>query len=256
MDTIFGLSENSRQGFEGLQATMYLESLASNSNTASGLELDLRWDCTGSHSSARWYDPQARRFISEDPIGLNGGINLYAYVGNNPINRIDPFGLEDKATPWQVGWEWLTGKGPRVHYFTDGDPFTEQLKQHSHIQNLVKNVCSGELRQYGNDNYSLSGIQGVPKYFKDYSTLLTGGLTGNLAATYLGSYTLRYEVIDGVLNIHVENNSTMSSATHPPIIGYTNWWDNNIGKPLDNTFSSGPMSPTKQVFDFKINLSK
>ena len=41
---------------------------------------------------ARWYDPQARRFISEDPIGLNGGINLYAYVGNNPINRRDPSG--------------------------------------------------------------------------------------------------------------------------------------------------------------------
>ena len=43
---------------------------------------------------ARWYDPQARRFISEDPIGLNGGINLYAYVGNNPVNRIDPWGLD------------------------------------------------------------------------------------------------------------------------------------------------------------------
>jgi RHS repeat-associated protein len=41
---------------------------------------------------ARWYDPQAKRFISEDPIALEGGINLYAYVGNNPINKIDPFG--------------------------------------------------------------------------------------------------------------------------------------------------------------------
>jgi hypothetical protein len=32
-------------------------------------------------------------FISADPIGLEGGINLYAYVGNNPVNWIDPWGL-------------------------------------------------------------------------------------------------------------------------------------------------------------------
>jgi RHS repeat-associated protein len=46
---------------------------------------------------ARYYDPQARRFISEDPIGLNGGINLYAYVGNNPLYLRDPLGLDPYA---------------------------------------------------------------------------------------------------------------------------------------------------------------
>jgi RHS repeat-associated protein len=42
---------------------------------------------------ARWYDPQVGRFISEDPIGLAGGINQFAYVRNAPINSIDPTGL-------------------------------------------------------------------------------------------------------------------------------------------------------------------
>ena len=42
---------------------------------------------------ARYYEPQIGRFISEDPIRFSGGINFYAYVGNNPTSRIDPFGL-------------------------------------------------------------------------------------------------------------------------------------------------------------------
>ncbi|MFZ5761513.1 MAG: RHS repeat-associated core domain-containing protein, partial [Thermodesulfobacteriota bacterium] len=48
---------------------------------------------------ARYYDPEVRRFISEDPIGFNGGdLNLYAYVGNNPMMMVDPSG--NLAAPW------------------------------------------------------------------------------------------------------------------------------------------------------------
>jgi RHS repeat-associated protein len=49
---------------------------------------------------ARWYDPQQGRFISEDPIGMAGGYNEYAYVRNDPVNLTDPFGLQDQ-NPWQ-----------------------------------------------------------------------------------------------------------------------------------------------------------
>jgi RHS repeat-associated protein len=42
---------------------------------------------------ARWYDPDLARFISEDPIGLEGGINTYAYALNDPVNLRDPSGL-------------------------------------------------------------------------------------------------------------------------------------------------------------------
>ena len=43
---------------------------------------------------ARFYDPMAGRFISEDPIYFLGGdVNFYKYVGNNPVALIDPFGL-------------------------------------------------------------------------------------------------------------------------------------------------------------------
>jgi len=41
---------------------------------------------------ARYYDPVLKRFIAEDPIGLGGGINRWAYVGGDPITYIVPTG--------------------------------------------------------------------------------------------------------------------------------------------------------------------
>jgi RHS repeat-associated protein len=51
---------------------------------------------------ARWYDPKVGRFISEDPIGLAGGINEFAYVGDDSVNARDPHG------------QWPS-QGKRVH---------------------------------------------------------------------------------------------------------------------------------------------
>jgi RHS repeat-associated protein len=42
---------------------------------------------------ARYYAPEWGRFISEDPIGLAGGLNGYAYALNNPVSATDPSGL-------------------------------------------------------------------------------------------------------------------------------------------------------------------
>lgn len=253
-------------------------------------DLETGWN----HFELREYDPLIGRWTAIDPRKQYW--SPYIGVGNNPVNNVDPTGGEggparakgapsfkyetavmstvgevlpeftampDNPTPWQVGWEWMTGAQPRERYFTSGDMFTEMLKQHSHVEDTRNTIresiyfWNGKNDIQGENPYDLGGIQGVGKYLKDYSTLLTAGKTGNIAVTYLGSYNLVYKVTsidveNRVATVHftVVNASTIQSALRPPVLGYTEWWRNNVGNKLNEAFSSGPLSTTKQTFEW------
>jgi RHS repeat-associated protein len=105
---------------------------------------------------ARYYDPSVGRFISEDPLGLGGGdVNLFAYVQNNPVKRIDPWGLIWVTTGYNysTGWNffntmfnWMmdeigNGMKPTVPGYTPGEYTGDRRQVTQEWQHDPDNPC-------------------------------------------------------------------------------------------------------------------
>jgi RHS repeat-associated protein len=84
----------------------------------------------------RYYSSATGRFFQKDPIGLAGGLNVYAYVGNNPVERIDPEGLFEifSATTLIVTYGAYTA----VNLITNIYSFNEERKLRNFYEENVQ----------------------------------------------------------------------------------------------------------------------
>ena len=81
------------------------------------------------YNGARDYDPATGRYVESDPIGLQGGLNTYAYVRSRPLMMIDPNGLDalvvvgDRRTDsWNVfGHSSIAISGAGLYSFGTGN---------------------------------------------------------------------------------------------------------------------------------------
>jgi RHS repeat-associated protein len=87
------------------------------------------------HYKARFYLPSIGRFLQADPVGYAAGMNLYAYCGNDAINRTDPDGFDSEVgstgwmSPLQPGVEFSAGADGAVKGDIDLDgPYSATYK--------------------------------------------------------------------------------------------------------------------------------
>jgi RHS repeat-associated protein len=153
---------------------------------------------------ARMYAPNLGRFLQPDPIGYNDGMNMYAYVANNPTTYVDPFGL---------------CKGDRG-FFTklwDGDYFGTQYGANSTDIWAARAVASETW--YGTaGNYFMGGLSALwtPETYKETAIVLVGsyGLRNAGRVWHLRDGTPASTVIDYGNAARLEKHMIGKGANH------------------------------------------
>ncbi|PHM30359.1 RHS repeat-associated core domain-containing protein [Xenorhabdus innexi] len=120
-----------------------LESSSGNNNAAfrfAGRRIDPE---TGlSYNRTRYYSPTLGRFLQTDPAGMLGGLNLYAYTGNDPVNFVDPTGQWGEVTNLVPGNQNM---GTALESFNAGHYWDAGLYAGSAIGEALLTVATGGL---------------------------------------------------------------------------------------------------------------
>jgi RHS repeat-associated protein len=177
------------------------------------------------YDNARYYSPVQGRFISPDPIGVNGGINIYAYAGNDPINGVDLTGLDydsecESTTCTHAGGSGDGGGGYDPSY---GDPGGMFPPGYAYYNGLDAAQGNDGYSVTTSDNYSSNGDYGagvlwtpsdtsMPTYYRSEETYVTGSpAVGNFPEIVAGTTAVWGSVPPGIADPFAGQASTTST---------------------------------------------
>jgi len=126
------------------------------------------------YNRARYFDPVAGRFLSEDPTGFEGGVNEYAYALNSPVSYFDPFGLD--------AWK-------RTHGWGRADIQGSSNYMKNFVKSYGGKIDCADLALLGLINYASSN--GLPVSLKYYSNGGWSSYNAQAAASVRLGNTLR-----------------------------------------------------------------
>ena len=171
---------------------------------------------------ARIYSPDLGRFLQPDPIGYSDGMNMYAYVGNNPLNFIDPSGLltfkEADMSIVQIGYE------RSMQAFILADMASDWAKEEAARLVPISDDKCGEERK---------------------SLMNSRNLTRNALQHAYGS-ALAYSLMpsrDAMLVLFIHEEYGNGSATDTNV----DYWNNEIGRQIANQNRQGVRNPNNPL---------
>lgn len=104
----------------------------------------------------RYYDPEIGRYLTRDPIGYGDGLNVYLSVHNNPVNHIDPLGLEAKGHHIIPRSTFKGAEGEAAEIFDKArltSPAYEATRVNNHLNKTVETVGPSH------NNKTLNGVK-------------------------------------------------------------------------------------------------
>jgi RHS repeat-associated protein len=162
---------------------------------------------------ARWYDPEMGRFITQDPIGFLGGMNLYAYVRNNPVMFADPLGLMN----WydnllQGSADFSAGFGD---FITGGltSRFRENFGLNDNVNQCSKSYSAGEWTGLGWDVAFLAA-GGAAVAGADVQLFAHGGKGWHVGMELIGKRNLIH------LGMHVQYGLHLAVGYTAPMVAW------------------------------------